>query len=217
MWQVVGVFESQGNVFESEIWGDAQSVQRAFERGDTYQLVRAKLRDPAAFNGLAAALEADASLNLEARTESDYYSEQVDTVGAMALTMGVPLSFVMALGALVGAVNTMFGSVATRAREIATLRAMGFRRIAVFFATLAESLVIALGGAALALAIVYLVFDGFVGSTLGSSLTQVVFVFTLSGALIGQVAMCALLIGFGGGILPAQQAARAPIVSSMRG
>ncbi|WCL55485.1 ABC transporter permease [Gimibacter soli] len=215
-WTVVGVFSMDGKVAESELWADLGSVQSLFQRGNSFQTVRLKLDDPAAIEALKAYNEADPRLKLDIKSEADYFADQASGMSDLIMYLGWPLGIAMAFGALAGALNTMYTSVANRAREIATLRAIGFGGTAAFVGTLAESMVLALMGGLLGAVAAYLFFDGITASTLGGSFTQVVFSFKLSPALIWQAAVLALIIGFIGGVFPAWRAARLPVVVAFR-
>ncbi|WP_308909375.1 ABC transporter permease [Pseudokordiimonas caeni] len=215
-WTVVGVFSMDGKVAESELWADIGSVQSLFQRGNSFQTVRLKLDDPAALEQLKAYNEADPRLKLDIKSEADYFADQASGMSDLIMYLGWPLGIAMAFGALAGALNTMYTSVASRAREIATLRAIGFGGTAAFVGTLAESMVLALLGGLIGAIAAFLFFDGITASTLGGSFTQVVFSFKLSPALIWQAAVLALIIGFIGGVFPAWRAARLPVVVAFR-
>lgn len=216
-WTVVGVFEADGSVFESEIWADLPVVQSLFNRNNTFQILRARLTGPDALAALKAFNDGDPRLKLDVKSEQDYFAEQSSQTSDLIQTLGWPLAIAMAFGALAGALNTMYSSVASRAIEIATLRAIGFGGFAAFVGTLAESLLLAGIGGVVGALITWLVFDGFSASTLGASFTQVVFSFRLTPALIGQGVVLALVVGLIGGLLPAIRAARMPIVQGLQG
>jgi putative ABC transport system permease protein len=216
-WTVVGVFEADGSVFESEIWADLPVVQSLFNRPNTFQLFRARLTGPDALATLKAFNDGDPRLKLDVKSEQEYFSEQSSQTSDLIQKLGWPLAIAMAFGAMAGALNTMYSSVASRSVEIATLRAIGFGGFAAFVGTLVESLLLAgVGGVVGALA-TWLIFDGFSASTLGASFTQVVFSFRLTPALIGQGVVLALVVGLIGGLLPAIRAARMPIVQGLQG
>ncbi|NVO14593.1 MAG: ABC transporter permease [Rhodoplanes sp.] len=216
-WTVVGVFEADGSVFESEIWADLPVVQSLFNRNNTFQTLRARLTGPDALATLKAFNDGDPRLKLDVKSEQDYFAEQSSQTSDLIQTLGWPLAIAMAFGALAGALNTMYSSVASRSVEIATLRAIGFGGFAAFVGTLVESLLLAGIGGVVGALITWLVFDGFSASTLGASFTQVVFSFRLTPALIGQGVVLALVVGLIGGLLPAIRAARMPIVQGLQG
>lgn len=216
-WQVVGVFAADGSVFESEIWGDLPVVQSLFKRNNVFQTVRARIDDPAAIAALKHYVETDPRLKLDVKSERDYFADQSSQTSDLIQKLGWPLAIAMALGALAGALNTMYSSVASRAAEIATLRAIGFGGFPAFVGTLAESLLLAAIGGVLGAIATYLVFDGFTTSTLGAGFTQVVFSFQLTPGLIAQGLALALFVGLVGGLLPAIRAARMPIVQGLQG
>jgi putative ABC transport system permease protein len=215
-WKVVGVFSMNGAVFESELWADVRSVQSLFNRGSAFQTMRLKLEDPSRIGELRETVLNDPRLKLEVKTEQDYYSAQSRRTSDLIMLLGWPLGIAMAFGALAGALNTMYTSVSMRAREIATLRALGFSGIAAFAGTLVESLVLSMAGGVLGALATWTFFDGLSASTLGGSFTQVVFSFRLTPALVWQGALLALVIGFAGGVFPAWRAARTPVSTAFR-
>ncbi len=216
-WTVVGVFAADGSVFESEIWGDLPVVQSLFKRNNVFQTVRARIDGPAALAALKRFADTDPRLKLDVKSEQEYFAEQSSQTSDLIQKLGWPLAIAMALGALAGALNTMYSSVAARSVEIATLRAIGFGGLPAFVGTLAESLLLAGIGGALGAVATYLVFDGFTTSTLGAGFTQVVFSFELTPALVAQGLVLALTVGLIGGLLPAVRAARMPIVKGLQG
>ena len=216
-WTVVGVFAADGSVFESEIWGDLPVVQSLFNRNNVFQTVRARINGPAELAELKRYADTDPRLKLDVKSERDYFAEQSSQTSDLIQKLGWPLAIAMALGALAGALNTMYSSVAARSVEIATLRAIGFGGLPAFVGTLTESLLLAGIGGVLGAVATYLVFDGFTASTLGAGFTQVVFSFKLTPALIGQGLALALIVGLIGGLLPAIRAARLPIIQGLQG
>jgi putative ABC transport system permease protein len=214
-WTVVGVFGAEGSVFESEIWADLPVVQSFFKRDNVFQTVRARLVAPVALDGLQRYLDSDPRLKLEAKSEATYFAEQASGTSDLIQKLGWPLAIAMAFGALAGALNTMYSSVAARTTEIATLRAIGFGGLPVFVGTLTESAVLAALGGALGVTAAFLIFDGLSASTLGASFTQVVFSFKLTPALAAQGVSLAMIVGLIGGIFPSIRAARMPILAGL--
>ena len=215
-WVVVGEFDAGGTVFESEIWADVAVLQGLYQRGSTVQTVRARLKDPAELSKIQAYSEADPRLKLDIRAEKDFYAGQSRNIGDLILYLGWPLAVAMSFGAVAGALNTMFASVDARTKEIATLRAIGFRGTPAFIATMIESLVLAALGGVLGAIATYLLFDGISAATLGSNFTQVVFSLKLSWALVMQGLILALVIGLAGGVFPAWRAARVPLLAAFK-
>jgi putative ABC transport system permease protein len=214
-WTVVGVFESDGTVLESELWADAGVVQSAFNRLNYFQTVRARLTSPVRLSALKAYVARDPRLKLEVQSESEYFAAQASETSDLIQKLGWPLAIIMALGALAGALNTMYSSVAARSAEIATLRAIGFSAFATFAGTLCEAMVLAMLGGLIGAVAATVFFNGYSTSTLGSNFTQVVFSFQLTPALCANAILLALAIGLIGGIFPALRAARQPIAGML--
>ncbi len=211
-WKVVGIFEADGSIFESELWADRAVVQSLFNRGSSIQTVRARLTSPAALAQLKAFAKSDPRLRVDVKSENEYYADQAKAIDNLVNYIGLPLSIIMSIGALAGALNTMYASVASRSSEIATLRTIGFGGFPTFVATLVESLVLSLCGAVLGAFLAWIFFNGMTTSTLGGSFTQVVFSLTLSPPQLVAGTLFATLLGFLGGFFPAWRAARQPIL-----
>jgi putative ABC transport system permease protein len=216
-WPVVGVFEIGGGMAETEIWVDASVLQPAYRRGNSYQSVYAKLESPQAFNEFKDALTSDPRLNVKPMREEEYYAEQSTMLYNLVTGLGTLIAVIMGLGAVFGALNTMYTAVSARAREIATLRALGFRSGPVVISVLAESLLLALAGGVIGATLAWWAFDGFRAATLNfTSFSQVAFAFNVSLDLLVRGIFFALSIGFLGGLLPAVRAARQPISAALR-
>src|SRR5215813_97144 len=211
-WAVVGIFEADGSVFESEIWADLPVVQSLFNRNNFFQTVRARLTTPASIHELKSYNDNDPRMKLDVKSEAAYFADQSSQTTDLIQKLGWPLAIAMAFGALAGALNTMYSAVAVRATEIATLRAIGFGGLSAFVGTLVESLILAAIGGLIGVAATLLIFDGLSASTLGASFTQVVFRFQLTPALTAEGVILALVVGLIGGLFPAIRAARTPIV-----
>lgn len=217
VWTVVGIFSAGGGVSESELWCDVKILQNAYRRGNSFQSMRVKLATPEALTEFKAALASNPQLDMDAQLETDYLAAQAEPVSLFIKAIGYPVAVLMALGAIFGAINTMYASVAARTREIATLRALGFGAFPVAFSTLLESLVLSLIGGAIGSVIVYILFNGYSVSTLNfSSFSQVVFDFAVTGDLLIQGVIAAAVIGIIGGLFPAIRAARLPIATALR-
>lgn len=211
-WTVVGVFELEGSVFESELWGDAAIIQNLFNRGPSYQTFRVLLESPEAIEELRAYSDEEPRLQLDVRTEADFYASQGGNIATMII-VGWVLGVVMSVGAFAGAWNTMYASVDSRTREFATLRAIGFSGFSAFVAALVEALVLAGAGGLLGAVGVFLLLDGVSASTIGDSFTQVVFSFELTPGTILTGVILALIVGLLGGFFPAIRAARTPLLA----
>ncbi len=216
VWEVVGVFTAGGAVYESEIWADARVLQPAYRR-DGFQSVYARLDSPAAFGPFKDALTADPRLEVEVMREDDYYAAQSRVLRDLVQTLGNLVAVLMAVGATFGALNTMYSAVATRGREIATLRALGFQSGPVLVSVMAESLLHALLGGLLGGGLAYAVADGYHTATMNwQSFSQVAFRLTVTPRLLAGGIAYALAMGLAGGIFPALRAVRAPIAVGLR-
>ena len=216
-WPVVGVFSAGGGASESEIWSDAAVLQAAYKRGDSFQSVYVKLKSADSFKEFKDALSADPRLSATAIRETDYFAEQSSAVTKLVTTLGYLIAFLMAIGAVFGALNTMYGSVSARTREIATLRALGFGGGAVVAAVMLESVALAIFGGALGAGLSFLAFNGFHTATMNfQTFSQVTFALAVTPQLLVQGVVWATLIGAIGGLLPAVRAARQPIAAALR-
>jgi putative ABC transport system permease protein len=216
-WPVVGIFSANGGVAESEIWTDAKVLQDAYHRGDSFQSVYVKLNSPGAFQEFKDSLTSNPQLSVKVVRQSDYYAEQSQTMTRLITTLGFLIAFLMAVGAVFGALNTMYSAVSTRTREIATLRALGFGRGAVIVSLMIESLLLALVGGAIGGGLAYFAFNNFHTSTMNfQSFSQVTFAFRVTPALLVRGIVWAALIGLIGGLFPAIRAARLPIAAGLR-
>ncbi len=217
VWKVVGIFEAGGSLAESEIWTDAVVLQGAYRRGDSYQSVYVKLADPERLQTFKDALTTDPRLNVMVERETEYLAGQSVVLQQLITTVGFVIAGLMAIGAIFGAVNTMYTAVASRTREIATLRALGFGAIPVVISVLAEAGALAMVGGVVGGALAWLVFDGYQTSTINwQSFSQVAFAFRVSPTLLVQGLVCAVTMGLIGGLFPAVRAARLPIVTALR-
>jgi putative ABC transport system permease protein len=214
-WTVVGEFDS-GDELNSDLWGDAAVVASAYHRGDGRNSVVVRLRSPQLLTAFKAALASDPRFKVDAMTTLDYYSRQSDQLSRVIRILGTTVGIIMAIGAIFGALNTMYAAVTARTREIATLRAMGFRGVPVVVSVLIETLLLAIAGGIVGGAIAWALFDHYTASTLGSNFSQVVFEFQVTPALLAGGLKWALAIGFVGGLFPAVRAARLPVTEGLR-
>jgi putative ABC transport system permease protein len=216
-WTVVGIFESGGSVAETELWCDAHVLQGAYRRGNTYQSVLARLDSPQSYDAFKDWLTTNPQVNLSVRRESEYYLAQSITLTRLIRTVGFGIASLMGIGAVFAAILTMYTAVATRSREIATLRALGFNTTSVLISVLAESLGLAAAGGALGGLLAYVAFNGYQTSTLNfQTFSQVAFAFAVTPPLLVQGLVYALVMGLVGGLLPAVRAARLPISAALR-
>jgi putative ABC transport system permease protein len=216
-WKVVGMFEGGEGISESEIWADAGVLSPAYRRGPTYQTLMVKLASAGNFQPFKDALTSDPRLNVKVIRETDYYAEQSRMLILMITGLGGIISGLMAVGAVFGALNTMYTAVAARAREIATLEALGFGSSPVVVSVLIESLMLAAIGGLLGAGLAWAAFDGYRAATLNwQSFSQVTFAFDVNAQLLANGILYAMLIGFVGGLFPAIRAARLPVATALR-
>jgi ABC-type lipoprotein release transport system permease subunit len=214
-WNVVCHFSAGGSAFESEIWVENEQVMPVF-RGDVFQSVTFRLKDPAAFEDAKRALEADPRLGVDVQRESVFYAGQIGILGIMLRALAIAITTIMAVGAIFGAVNTMYAAVASRTSEIAVLLTVGFRPWQVLLSFLAESALIALVGAVLG-ALLALPVNGIVTSTTNwSSFSEIAFSFRITPLLMLIGIAFGVVMGVAGGFFPAWQAARLRVVQALR-
>jgi putative ABC transport system permease protein len=214
-WTVVGHFAAGGSAFESEIWGENEQFMPAF-RGDVFQSVTFRMRDPSAFESVRQALADDPRIQVDAHREYDFYANQSYLLTQILNFAAVFIAGIMAIGAVFGAVNTMYAAVGARAPEIAVLLTLGFRPISVLSSFLFEALVIAFIGGLLG-CLFALPLNGIVTSTTNwVSMSEVAFAFRVTPDLLLRGVIFALLMGLIGGFFPARRAARQPIVQVAR-
>jgi putative ABC transport system permease protein len=216
-WPVVGIFSAGGGSAESEIWTDGKLLQAAFNRGDTYQSVYVKLNSAGAYEPFTNSLMSNPRVNVKVARESEYFAAHSKTLTGLINTLGFWIAFLMALGAVFGALNTMYSAVAARTREIATLRALGFGGGAIVVSLMLESVALALAGGCLGGGVAWLAFDNFHTSTMNwQSFSQVAFAFRVTPGLLLEGMTLAAAIGLVGGLFPAIRAARLPIAAALR-
>lgn len=215
-WTVVGVFSS-GDAMESEIWGDASVVADTYRRGSSRASVTVRLADVQGFAAFKSALESNPQLKVEASTTLDYFSKQSEGMTKIIRAIGITVGAIMAIGAMFGALNTMFAAVAARSREIATLRAIGFPGLPVVVAILLETMLLALAGGLIGGVAAWVLFNGYSASTMAAgSVGQLSFELRVTPELLWTGLKWALAIGFIGGLFPAVRAARLPVTTALR-
>jgi putative ABC transport system permease protein len=215
-WQIVGLFETGGNVHESELWVDSE-VLMTVSRRQAFNSVMLQLDDPQGFEPLKKVLSEDPRLKVSIQREPDYYASRSRALHKMINILGYTVAIIMGIGAVFGALNVMYAAVATRTVEIATLRAIGFGSLPVVVSVLIESLILAFAGGLLGAAGAYLFFNGFTVNTLNfQTFSQVAFDFAVTPQLMQQGLVWALAMGLIGGLFPAVRAARLPVVDALR-
>jgi putative ABC transport system permease protein len=214
-WTVVGRFDAGKTAFDSEIWGDVEQMIQAFRR-ISYSSLIARLSSPAAFAALKQRLDEDPRLKVDVRRERKFYEDQSKSLSDFISYLGLALSIIFSLGAMIGATITMYAAVATRTGEIGTLRALGFQRRSILTAFLGESLLLALVGGLLGLFFASFLTAITISTTNFSSFSELAFGFTLTLKIVGQSLAFALVMGFVGGVLPAIKASRMKIVDALR-
>jgi putative ABC transport system permease protein len=216
-WKVVGVFEANGGVSETEIWCDARVLQGAYRRGNSFQSVLARLDSSDTFTVFRDWLTSNPQLNVQVRRETEYYAQQSRALSSLIRGVGFGIAALMGIGAVFGAILTMYTAVSTRSREIATLRALGFNTTSVVISVLTEALALAAIGGAIGGLAAYLAFNGYRTSTMNfSTFSQVAFAFRVTPELLAMGLFYALVMGLVGGLFPALRAARLPIPSALR-
>jgi putative ABC transport system permease protein len=216
-WTLVGVFEEGGSVSESELWCDVKVLQPAYRRGNSYQSVYARLSSPDSFQQLKDSLTSNPQLTVSAMRAPDYYGSQTETLQGIIRTIGGIIAVLMGIGAVFGAVITMYTAVASRTREIATLRALGFGSVPVVVSVIVEAVLLGIVGGVIGGAIAWFAFDGFETATMNfQSFSQIAFKFAVTPQLLTTALMISLVMGIAGGLLPAIRAARLPVVTALR-
>jgi putative ABC transport system permease protein len=216
-WEVVGIFSGGGGSSESEIWTDSAVLQPAYHRGNTFQSVYVKLNSPQSFDKFKDALTTNPQLKVKVVRQEEFLADQSSMLTKFIETIGFFIAAMMALGAIFGALNTMYSAISARTREIATLRALGFGTGPVVLSVMLESLAIALAGGAFGAVAAYFAFNGFKTSTINwQTFSQIAFAFRVTPLLLLLGVMWAVLIGLVGGLFPALRAARLPIAAALR-
>ncbi len=217
-WQVVGIAEAGGSAIDSELWCDANVLNQVYQRPTgVFQSATARLESPAALTEFKDKLTSDPRLSVQVDRETDYYRKQSSAITSLIRIMGFLVAAVMGIGAVFGALNTMYSAIAERSREIATMRALGFGSGTIVVSFVAESLFIALAGGLLG-CLAALPMNGFTTSTINwQTFSHLAFAFRITPALLAQGLVFALLMGLVGGVPPAVRAARRPVAAALRG
>ena len=215
-WRIVGTFASRGGAFESEIWGDLDTMAEPLRRTGGSNALAVRLKDPAALEAFDQWIRDDPEMQLQAVEERKYYEDQAGGLSNTLLFLVSFVSFTMAIGAVFGAMNTLYAIVAARTREIGTLRALGFSRRSVLFSFVTESVILALAGGALGCLLALPVNGLTTASGQTASFSEVAFAFQVTPAILGRGLVFATVMGVIGGLLPAFRAARLPITSALR-
>lgn len=216
-WNVVGLFTAGGGMPESELWADITVLQEAYQRRDSCQTVCVKLATAGKFQEFKDALTSNPQLKVKVVRQTEFYAEQSETTTNFITIIGTTIAIMMAVGALLGALNTMYNAVASRGREIATLRALGFGATPVICSVLIESLALAVVGGIVGGVGAYVAFDGYSAATMNfQTWSQIAFAFRVTPMLLLAAIILASIIGLFGGILPAIRAARRPIAAALR-
>ena len=217
VWTIVGIFDAGGTVPDSELWCDAGVLAPLYRRGNSRQTVFVRLTSPEAFTAFKDRLTADPRVKLKVMREQEYYAGQAETLSKTIVVIGSIIGLLMGIGALFVAVITMYSAVASRTREIATLRALGFRGGPVVLSVLVESMILAVIGGGLGAAVAYFGFNGYEAATMNwSNMSSIAFAFRVTPALLLLGVGWALVLGLFGGLFPAIRAMRLPIVTALR-
>jgi putative ABC transport system permease protein len=216
-WTLVGIFDDGGAVSESELWCDVKVLQPAYRRGNSYQSVYARLAAPDTFQQLKDSLTSNPQITVSAMRAPEYYGSQTEVLQMIIRTIGGIIAVLMGIGAVFGAVITMYTAVASRTREIATLRALGFGGLPVVFSVLSEATLLSIVGGLIGGAIAWLAFDGYETATMNfQSFSQIAFAFAVTPKLLAQALFYSVIMGLLGGLFPAWRAARLPVVTALR-
>jgi ABC-type antimicrobial peptide transport system permease subunit len=214
-WTVAGIMDAGGTAFDSEIWGDLDTLMGAFKR-PAYSSVIVRMRDPADIGELKKMVLEDPRLVEEARREDQYYEAQSELMARFIRVLGISLTLIFSLGAVTGSMITMFAAVAARTSEIGTLRALGFRRRFILFAFLGEAVFLSLFGAAIGLAAASFMHKFTISTMNWTTFSELTFRFLLSRSIIVDSVLFAVVMGIVGGVLPSLRAARMNIVAALR-
>ena len=214
-WTVVGVFDAGRTGFNSEIWGDAEQMLQSFRRIG-FSALLFKLADPASFDAVKKEIEGDQRLTLEVKRETQFYADQSEVMAKFISYLGTTISVIFSIGAIIGAMITMYASVASRTAEIGTLRALGFSRAAILVAFLGEALLLGLVGGLAGLFAASFMQMVPISTSNFQTFSEIAFSFTLTPEIVAASLAFALLMGFVGGFLPAARAARLKIVDALR-
>jgi putative ABC transport system permease protein len=215
-WEVVGLFDSGGSIHESETWVDNTLLVSNINRVG-YGAAVVQLESPQDFDVFQQALKDDVRLELEAIKVTKYYNEASKGVTSLITGFGYGVGIIMAIGAIFGALNTMYSAVSTRGIEIATLRALGFGPVPIVISVMVEALLLSMLGGAIGATIAYVFFNGYTASTMGGTFSQVSFDFAVTGELIVRGIIWSCVLGTVGGLFPSISAARQPITVALRG
>ncbi len=214
-WTVVGVFDAGNRGYSSEIWGNVDQIMQAFRR-PAYSSVLFKLRNSSDFPGLKERMESDPRLTIEAKRETQYYADQSEMMAKFLSILGLSLTVIFSLGAVVGAMITMYAAVANRTHEIGTLRALGFQRRNILTAFLTESLLLGFTGGCVGLFLASFMQVITISTMNWQTFSELAFSFSLTAEIVFQSLFFSLTMGFIGGVLPAFRAARMNIVQALR-
>jgi putative ABC transport system permease protein len=214
-WRVVGILESGGSGFESEIWGDVESLMPAFDR-DAFSSVTVRLANPTAFDAMKKRLEADPRLRVDVKRESDYYQSQSADLANVIRILGIFLVIVMAAGAIFGALNTMYAAVGARTREIGTMLALGFTPNSVMASFLIESVLLCFIGGVIGCFLSLPIHGLSTGTTNWATFSEVAFKFRITPGILGIGLLASIALGLIGGYFPARNAARRTVTDALR-
>ncbi len=214
--KIVGIFESQGGAFESEIWGDRDTIGAMFQRGGGASAVVLRMKDEADIPALDRWIKSNPQMKLQAVQERKYYEDQAGGLATILRNLAKGVAFIMGIGAVFGAMNTMYAVVAARTREVGTLRALGFSRRAILFSFVLESVFLAALGGALGCLLAYPMNGFSTGTGQTQSFSEIAFAFAITPGIVAWSMVFAVLMGLVGGLLPAVRAARLPITTALR-
>jgi len=216
-WLIVGIFADNNSVFESELWADLGVVQSDYQRGTSVQSVRLAMKARTNLKAIDQQWQEDPRLNVRVIAEKQFFAEQGENLTRLIRWIGIPVAVVMAIGAVIAALNTMYAAIAARSKEIATQKAIGFAPSAISCAIISEAILLAIAGALLGIVPIYLLFDGWTAATQdANNLSQMMFNFDINARLILITLTGATVIGLIGGLLPAIKAMKLPVTLALR-
>jgi len=216
-WKISGIFSDENSVFESEVWADLSVIQNEYRRGNSIQSVRLAIQPDSDYSILQQQWDKDPRLNVKVIMEKQHFANQAENLTRLIRWVGIPVAVMMAIGAMIAALNTMYAAISNRSQEIATHKAIGFMPFPISIAIIFEALILASIGGFIGILPLYFLYDGWVATTNNvNDLSQMMFNFDITISLMSQAMLLSLLIGLVGGLLPARKAIRIPVSLALK-